>query len=251
MSFEDVYTQAETALRRNDGAGAEQILRQQWPDLTSAPGEALHLMGVIRLSQFNGAEAAEFLRAAVRAEPDSLRHHIFLGHILVADEDHAGASDAYAAAARLNPDWPGLLMSYARAAYRAGRYPEAEAAARQLTETEPNANAWDMLSCALREQGKAKDAIAAAEQAMKLDGRHAGAQHSYAAALLAAGRAQDALRALDALAGQGVQSPVTLITRARVLEKLGRRGEADEIVAQVARRWPNDPAVLKARNARH
>jgi predicted Zn-dependent protease len=250
MSDEDVYFQAENALRRNDSAGAERVLLQQWPDISSAPGDTLHLMGVVRLAQLKGAEAADFLRAAVRADPDSLRHHILLGHILAADEDLAGATDAYAAAVRVDAKWPGLMMSYARAAYRAGRYAEAEAAARQLTANAPTAGAWDTLSCVLREQGKAKDAIAAAEQALRIDPRHAGAQHSYAAALLAGGRAPDALRALDTLAAQNVHGPTVAITRARVLEKLGRRGEADAAYAQAARLWSADPAVRKALDSR-
>ncbi len=250
MSDEDVYFQAESALRRNDSPEAERVLLQQWPDISSAPGDVLHLMGVVRLAQLRGAEAADFLRAAVRAEPDSLRHHILLGHILAADEDLAGATDAYAVAVSVNANWPGLMMSYARTAYRAGRYAEAEVAARQITEKEQSAGAWDVLSCVLREQGKAKDAIAAAERALQIDARHAGAQHSYAAALLAGGRAADALRALDTLAAQGAQGATVVITRARVLEKLGRRGEADAAYALATRQWPTDPAVRKAMEAR-
>jgi protein O-GlcNAc transferase len=251
MEFEKIYTDAEAALRRSDTAGAEHALTQQWPNLAGAPAEALHLMGLVRLAQLKGEEAAEFVRAAVRADPSALRHHVFLGHILSADQRYGEAADVYAAALQIDPNWPGLQYTYANAAYRAGRFADAEAVARQLSANSSDANVWTLFSSALREQGKAKDALAAAERALILDPNLGGAQFSLAAALLANDRAQDSLRELDKLAARGIEAGAMQLTRARALEKLGRRDEAKAAFALAAERWPTDPAVRRALDAKH
>lgn len=241
MNTEQVLTEAETAANRGDIAAAERTLRQAWPDMAKAPGDAMHLLATFRIREGKQSEAEQLLRAAVRAEPTSLRHHIALGHVLVGMNNHAGAADAYAEALRLDQKWPGLRAVYAQACYKAGRGADAEMAARQLLKETPSADAWDVLSAALRAQHKGKEALDAADQALRLDPNHIDARNSRGAALLLLNRDKEALEVFDALAAEGVEAPVLILNRGAALEKLGRASEAQALYAAAAQRWPHLP----------
>lgn len=247
MDTDQVLTAAEQALARGDIAAGEREITAAWPDITQAPAEARHILGAIRGAQSRFAEAEQLLRSAINDEPDSLRHRIALGRIYQAGGAHGPAADSYAEGLRINASWPGLRVTHAAALYQAGRYAEAEAAARQATQSEPSGEAWDTLSCALREQGKHADAMKAAEEALALRPEHMGAAHSLAAAQLGVGRAQDALISVDALIARGGVGAPVLLTRAAALAKLGRKKDAEAAYAEAAQRWPNDPRV-KARH---
>ncbi len=246
-----ILAQAETCLKRGDVAGAEQALMKQWRDMSSAPADAQHVMAMVRMAQQNRKEAAQHMRGAVRAEPNALRHHIGLGHILYADRDYQGAMESYTAAVRIDPNWQGLQLALSSAAYSAGRPVEAEAAARQAVAAAPSAEAHDALSCALRAQGKGQEALAAADQALRLDPRSQNAQNSRGAALLLVNRGQEALQIFDSLVMQGVDTPVLALNRGMALEAVGRKDDAKKIYEAAARRWPNLPNLqerLQARN---
>lgn len=241
MNTDQVLTEAETAANRGDIAGAERILRQAWPDMARAPGDAMHLLATFRILEGKAGEAEQLLRAAARAEPTSLRHPIALGHLLTGAGNHAAAADAYAEAMRIDPRWRGLRLAFCQAAYQSGRAAEAEQVARQQLKEAPSADAWDMLSAALRAQHKGKEALEAAEEALRIDRNHHNAQNSRGAALLLLNRDREALEIFDALAAQGVNAPVLSLNRAAALEKLGRGQEAEAIYADAARRWPHLP----------
>lgn len=248
MSSDETLSQAERALATGDAAGAERLLAQAWPDIASAPGDAQHLLGAIRQQQQRFDEAEALLRGAVRAEPQSLRHHIALGHSLSTAGKHGEAADAYQAAGRIDAKWPGLLLVFSEACYRAGRHEEAEPAARQLIGEAPSADAWDALAAALRGQGRAEESLAAAEEALRLDHHNLGAANSKGAALLMLRRGQEALEIFDVIAARGVQAPVLSLNRGAALELLGRHGEAKEVYDAAAARWPDLPN-LQARLA--
>lgn len=239
MDTEECLTAAERALAQYDLDGAEGLILSAWPACKDAPGEALHILGVVRARQRRYDEAVEFLRGAAAAEPASLRHHIALGHVLVAAVRFPEAADAYQVAGRIDPKWPGLLLAYSDAAYRAGRHEEAERAARQLIAETPSAEAWDALSCALRGQGKGGEALAAAEEALKLKPKNLNALNSKGAALLLLRRGEEALQVFDALVVRGAYTPVLSLNRGDALALLGRKAEAEAVYAEAARRWPN------------
>lgn len=241
MNAEQVLTEAETAANRGDIGAAERALRAAWPDMSKAPGDAMHLLATLRIREGKQADAEHLLRGAARAEPTSLRHHIALGHVLVGMGNHAGAAEAYAEALRIDQKWPGLRAAYAQACYNAGRAADAEMAARQLIKDEPSAAAWDMLSAALRAQNKGKEALEAADQALRLDPNDINARNSRGAALLLLDRHKEALEMFDALAAQGVEAPVLTLNRGAALEKLGRAQEAQTLYAAAAQRWPHLP----------
>lgn len=245
MDAEQVLDEAEGLTRQGDLGGAERLLANTWGDMRQAPGDALHLLALIRLQQQRTDEAEPLLQSAVQKEPDSLRHRIALGHLYFSARRPAEAADAYAAALKIDRNWPGLMRMYSYVTYRSGRYAEAERAARHIISQEPTADAWTTLSSALRMQNKAKDALDAAEQGLKLEPQNTATRHARAAALVAVGKAKEGLAEVEALAGQGVEGAAIAMTRAAALDQLGRGGEAKKIQAEAIERWPDDPAVRR------
>jgi tetratricopeptide (TPR) repeat protein len=240
MSQDASLDQAELSLRNGDPTGAERALTQAWPDIKRAPSDAQHTLAMVRMAQGRVNEAEQLMRGALNVEPRSLRHHIGLGHILAAQRNDIGALDAYNNAARIDPQWPGLFVVISQANFRLERFGDAEQAARSATAM-PSAAAYEALSNALRAQGKSEEALAAAEEALKIDWQDPNAQHAKAAALMALSRPQEALAIFDDLMGRGLDLPVLHMNRGAALEALGRGADARAVYEEAARRWPNLP----------
>jgi tetratricopeptide (TPR) repeat protein len=238
---DDIYNRVEAALRNSDTEAAERMLTGTWSNFASAPAEAQHLMALVWLARVDGPRALQFLRAAVRAEPTSLRHQIALGHLLASTGDHAGAIDAYAAAQKINPTWPGLSLVMSSASYNAGRFEDAERHARAAVEARPDVESWDALAAALRALDKAEEALAASDEALKLKSDDLNAIHGRGAALLMLGRAQEAVDIFESLIAKGVHSPSLALNRGSAYDMLGRAAEARAIFDDAQRRWPNLP----------
>lgn len=230
--------QAEFALNRGDPAGAERILSQVWPDISRAPGDAQHIMSSVRMAEGRVSDAEHLMRGALNAEPNSLRHHIALGHILSVQKNDIGALEAYTNAARIDPNWPDLNVAISQALYKLGRFADAERAAQQ---GQISAGSLEALSNALRAQNKAPEALQAAENALRLAPQDPNAKHAKAAALMMLNRAQDALAIFDGLIAEGIDLPVLYMNRAAALEALGRKADARGVYEDAARRWPNLP----------
>jgi tetratricopeptide (TPR) repeat protein len=247
MDSEQVLDAADNAYKQGDIGAAERLLLEAWPSMADAPPDARHLLGRMRFQQKRYEEGEALLRSAIRSEPNSLRHHIALGHWLSDTFNPEGAFEAYAEALRIDRSWPGLLQRYAHVAYRAGRYPEAEAAAREVLAEHPtDVDAWDTLSGALREQNKAKEALEAADKALQHAPGHMSARHSRGAALAAMGKHREALETYEAMVREGIRTPRLWLSRAAVLEKSGKRSDADKVIDEAARLWPQHPRVKKA-----
>ena len=241
MSNDAILDQAELSLNNGDIAAAERVLTQQWPDPSRAPGDVQHVMAMVRLAQGRGGEAERLIRAAISAEPNSLRHHIRLGHILTELGNHSSAVEAYSNAARIDPKWPGVFVVLSQAFYALERFNDAERAARQTVANAPTAGAFEALSNALRAQGKAQDALNAADEALRHDWQDPNAQHARAAALMQLNRPQDALTIFDELRSRGIDLPILQMNRGAALEALGRKDDARAVYEEAARRWPDLP----------
>ena len=110
MAAEDALNIADQHLANGDAAAAERVLSAEWRDIKSAPPEAKHSMAMVRAAQQRLGESEQLLRSAAAEDPQSLRHNIALGHILMTLSDrHQDASAAYAVAYQIDPQWPGLL----------------------------------------------------------------------------------------------------------------------------------------------
>ncbi|MGE0741384.1 MAG: tetratricopeptide repeat protein [Hyphomonadaceae bacterium] len=241
MTDDEALSASERALAQGDLTGAEQALQARWPNMAGASADGLHGFAMVRHAGGLLPEAAELLRMAINVSPGALRHHIALGHVLMAANDYGAAADAYAQAYRIDAKWPGLLLVYSRANYLSGRLDEAEKAARHLLKETPSAEAWDALSNALRGQGKGEEALAAADSALKLDPHSTEALHSRGGALLALKRGQEAHDVFEQLVERGVSAPVLWVNRAAALQLMGRNADANAIFDDAGRRWPNMP----------
>jgi predicted Zn-dependent protease len=146
----------------------------------------------------------------------------------------------------MTPDELQTLKKTARAALQSGQTQDAERAARRLIFETPSAEAYDILSCALRNQERFDEALAASDQALKLDPRNAPAAHNRALVLMRVGRTEEALSALDALVSAGVRAPPLWLNRGVALMDLSRVPEAEANFSDGVQRWPNDVGLLNA-----
>src|SRR5262249_47391598 len=110
----------------------------------------------------------------------------------------------------------------------------------------PNAEAYDILSCALRNQERYDEALAASDSALKLDPRNAPAIHNRALVLARVGRTEEALRAYDMLVQGGLRAPPLWVNRGVALMDLARVDEAEKFFADGVRSWPSDPLLQNA-----
>lgn len=202
------------------------------------------------LQQGRVDEAERLLRDAVAGDPQSADAHLALANVLARREQHAAATESFANAMRIDRNRRGLALNYAISCYRAGRYDEAEKSARFALQAEPSSAAYDALACALREQGKAPEALAAAEEALRLAPDSNPAQHTKGSILLAMSRNAEALAIFEALNNRGVAAPAITMNRGAALEKLGRTAEAARLYAEATALWPNFPELQRQRASR-
>lgn len=195
-------------------------------------------------------EAERLLRAALQTDPQSADAHVALAGLLAGKHQHAAAAESFANAMRIDRKIKGLALNYALTCFRAGRYDEAEKSARFAVQNEPSTTAYDALACALREQGKNADALAAAEEAIRLGPGAAAAQHTKGSILLAMGRNAEALAIFEDLANRGVVAAAITLSHGAALEKLGRAEEAQRLYASAALVWPNFPQLQRERAQR-
>ena len=138
------------------------------------------------------------------------------------------------------------LKKAARTALQTGRHTDAEAIARQMIALSPHAEAYDILSCALRNQNRFDDALSASDQALQIDPRNAAAAHNRALVLMRLGRTEEALRTYDELVVSGVRAAPLWLNRGVALMDLARVDEAERFFADGVRAWPADPGLQNA-----
>lgn len=138
---------------------------------------------------------------------------------------------------------PPETLKAIRAALVAGRAAEAEPMARALTISAPSSEAFELLSQALRMQGKPQKALAAAEEGLRLDLNNVRLTHGRGLALADLGRSEEALRVFDALAKRGLEQPPVWLSRGIALLSLARDADAEAMFADGIRRWPRDQGL--------
>ena len=146
----------------------------------------------------------------------------------------------------MTPDELQGLKKSARLALQSGQAENAERAARRLIFEAPNAEAYDILSCALRNLERFDEALAASDRALQLDPRNAPAIHNRALVLARLGRTEEALRAYDMLVKGGLRAAPLWLNRGAALMDLARVDEAEKFFAEGVRSWPGDPGLQNA-----
>jgi len=246
VSPEETLREAERLFGAGDPRAAERALATHWANTADAPDHALFLLGLIRREQGRVPEAERYLLRAIAKAPRNARYRFALGELLQSVGFMAQAADAFAEVRRLEPSFPGADRAFARAAIAAGRAAEAEPIARALTLTAPSTDAWDILSSALRAQDKFEEAIAAAEEGLRLDLGSVPLTYNRGLALASLGRNDEALRAFDSLANRGVKQAPIWLSRGVALLGLARQADAEAMFADGVNRWPQDQGLHHA-----
>ncbi|MEZ5958043.1 MAG: putative 2OG-Fe(II) oxygenase [Hyphomonadaceae bacterium] len=138
------------------------------------------------------------------------------------------------------------VVKQVRAAMAAGDVRTAETTARALTSQAPSADAYDLLASVLRAQDRLDEALAAADQAVAYDPKNIVAQHSRAFILGRLGRYGEALPIYDQLVARGIAQAPLWLNRGMALLGLARDGEAEAVLADGVRRWPQNQGLLDA-----
>jgi tetratricopeptide (TPR) repeat protein len=153
-------------------------LADQYPSVET---QLLLLRALVNTGEYSAALAVA--DDVLRAQPDTVTAHSFLGLARLGLADRAEAegrkadadrllvqaAEALAESVRLKRDYAPGQLYLAKALLRLGRLPEAEAAARAGVAARPEE--WEvhlMLADVLAAAGRKAEAIAAAEQAVKL-----------------------------------------------------------------------------------
>ncbi len=251
MNPKRVLRKAGELVETGDFLGAERALLACWPDISKAGAEAHYLLGLIRRAQRRPEDALRLLHAALAGDPSQARYHFAVGDLRASLGNALSGAQALAEALRLDPEFPNARRAFARAALNAGRFADAEAAARLLLSQTPDADAWDVLSCALREQERVPEALVAAEEALRLAPAWSAAQHNWAVAIGRIGRVEEALAMFEQLARRGMETAALAVNRGAALVELGRDQEATAVLSLAAVQWPFDLslqiALAKAR----
>jgi len=192
---------------------AAELLERALASNTSHPA-ALSNIGVIQLQRGENREAIATFRRAAALDPTFFDAWFNLGVASQAAGDYAGAAAALREAARLNPEHAGVRASLATTLFYSGAWADALAAARANLERDPsdaaaaNIVAWILATSndpgvrdgatAERVARAALDAAGDVPPAYLLD--------TYAAALAAAGRFDEAASAAERAIDRATQS---------------------------------------------
>lgn len=246
MTPEQVLAEAERRFRAGDALGAERTLATLWADTSKAPAPAVHLLGLIRRGQRRILDAERYFRRAIELEPNGAHHHFALGDLLSGAGFHTHAADAFARACALAPQEIVYTRAHAICALTAGRFDDAENAARRFATASPSAEAWELLANALHASDKLEAALAAIGKALTLEPNRASAAHARAVILSKIGRNEEALNVLDALEARGVSAPAIALSRGTAYFNLSRTEESEATFAGGVARWPTDSALQSA-----
>jgi len=126
-------------------------------------------MAQILLQQGNLDEAANHLRATLRANPSHVGAHALLGRYLEQKGQPGQAQAEYEAALRVNPNLADVKLQLGLLYVKNGRFPEALRIARELEQSDPKSAAPPLLKgFALMAQNNPQAAVEAFNTALKL-----------------------------------------------------------------------------------
>jgi Flp pilus assembly protein TadD len=195
----------------------------------SAAADALVLLAVVLAVRGDGAAALKAAGRAVSLAPDSFDARLTHGRALYGAGDDAGAVAAFRAAAALRPGDPRPLFFLASALERAGDDAGALAAYRELAAAQPRAAEGHLgLGALLVKRGgaEAEEGIRALARAVEIEPDNYEARVSLGRALVARGRAAEAVEHLRRAAALAPGNPEPHYQLSLAYRRLGRRDEA-------------------------
>jgi hypothetical protein len=159
---------------------------------------ALHVLGLIKASQENYKEAADYLGRAVRLNPNDASLQYNLAKALVDCGLNKESITHHKKAAELAPDNPEILLNYAKALASLECFEEALGLLSRAGSIAPNHEGiWVNKGNILHALNNDEEAIATFERALEINPENAVAWTNKAISLEALGRLDDALYAYD------------------------------------------------------
>ena len=156
--------------------------------------DALHLLGLVRLSQGAAVEAEELIRRALKRSKGVAEIWNSLGNALAAQDKNEEAAKAFHEALTINPKLVGALVNLGRLANAAGNAAEAEKFWRQALAEDPNcADAWTNLGVFLYWQSRWGESVEVLERAAALTPQSPFVVNNLGMAYRVVGRVEEAI----------------------------------------------------------
>ena len=187
------------------------------------------------------------LREAAALDPTAPRPIELLGDVNAAMGRYARASEHYQAFILLDDRSPGVLYKLALAYYRNGHAEQAiEPLARAVALDDRFTEAHYLLGMCLRASGQDDEALRALSRAVEISPVFAAAREELVDLFDRAGRRQDVLEQLEALAALEPGRAERLVSVGLAYARWGRIDAAILSLGRAAERYPNEPAVYTA-----
>ncbi len=236
---------ARELLNQGDPVGAEKLLSPIFNDLKSdAP--VLHLMGIIKKSQSQWADAERHLRAAIAGALSEGAYYNDLGVVLQQRGNFAEAIRIFQAAIALMPGAAQPRINLTRCFISAGDHKGAEVEARILIRIAPSADAWTLLAQVQRAQDRVEDAVKSSEEAVRLAPDRRSYRHNLAIAYERVGKSKQALEQFERLARDGVDTPELAVNLARAYQADNRAEQGEAVLEQAVKQWPGSTVAHSA-----
>ena len=175
-------------------------------------------------------QMTEAAQRALALDPRLSGPHVTLANSFFLDFDYAGSQRQLQAALELAPSDPGALSLAAYLAIASCHLDDAERDARELIERDPlSIDPYRTLGTTLWFRGQLPEAEAIYRRVIALFPEAESMRYRLSLVLLSAGRPQEALQVAEAEPGPGWRG----FGRSMALDALGRRAEADAVLAQL------------------
>jgi tetratricopeptide (TPR) repeat protein len=197
-SVDAAYLHALSLFNSGSVADGERQVRRALR-LNAGAAEAHTLLGVILASRGNAnSEANEVLSQAIALNPNSFDAHFYLGRVLYALKDYAGAVKYLRAAIGLNPQQAEARFFLGTALEAAGESDVAMTEYQELVKIDPQSAIGQLgLGALLVKQGKTEEALAALKRAISLDPKSFEAHWALGRALALTSHFSEAVDALQ------------------------------------------------------
>jgi protein O-GlcNAc transferase len=218
--------QAIQAFQGGNFDGADSILKRVLQvDSKNLP--ALHVLGLIKASQANYKEAADYLARAARIHPNDASIQYNLAKALTDSGNDKEALNHHKKAVSLDPNNPEAWLSYGKTASNLGRHQDALAWYSKALSLKPDyAEGWLNKGATLKELKSYEEAIAFADQALAINPHLAEAWSNKGGALKELKRYDEAIAHYDKALSLKPDYTEAWSNKGNVLHELKRYDEA-------------------------
>lgn len=232
--------QAHRAGRLGD---AESLYRQVL-DIQPNHGEANHLLGLIAFQVGHNDQAIQFIKKAIRANPDVAAFHANLGPALQKKGRLDDAITSCARAIELDSEHAEAHANLASAYHQRGNLDEAVASFRKAIAIDPDfAEAHNNLGNTLKEQGQFEEALVCYRQALSINPSDVEAHYNVGFALQEQGRFDEAMASYRQAVEINPDFAMAHYNLSNLYEKASQLDKADHHIGLALRDYPDHPGA--------